>query len=66
VVPVANGLENETMIDFHTHTLLSDGALVPAEHIRRAQVRGYRILGMSDHVDLATMEQIIPVLLPPT
>ena len=58
-----NELENETMIDFHTHTLLSDGALVPAEHIRRAQVRGYRILGMSDHVDLATMEQIIPVLL---
>ena len=24
------------MIDLHTHTLLSDGALIPAEQIRRA------------------------------
>ncbi len=51
------------MIDLHTHTLLSDGALVPAEHIRRAQSEGYRILGFADHVDLATMERVIPILL---
>ena len=44
------------MIDFHTHTFLSDGELVPAEHIRRAEVRGYRVLGISDHADFATME----------
>lgn len=50
------------MIDLHTHTLLSDGELVPAEHIRRAEVAGYRVLGMSDHADLATMEVIIPQL----
>lgn len=43
------------MIDFHTHTFLSDGELVPAEHIRRAEVRGYRVLGISDHSDDATM-----------
>jgi histidinol phosphatase-like PHP family hydrolase len=43
------------MIDFHTHTFLSDGDLVPAEHIRRAEVRGYRVLGISDHADAATM-----------
>jgi putative hydrolase len=50
------------MIDLHTHTLLSDGALVPAEHIRCAEVRGYRFLGMSDHADLSTMETILPQL----
>jgi histidinol phosphatase-like PHP family hydrolase len=44
------------MIDFHTHTFLSDGELVPAEHIRRAEVHGYRVLGISDHADFATME----------
>jgi histidinol phosphatase-like PHP family hydrolase len=51
------------MIDLHTHTLLSDGALAPAEHIRRAEVRGYRVLGMSDHADLSTMETILGQLL---
>ncbi len=47
------------MIDFHTHTFLSDGELVPAEHIRRAEVHGYRVLGISDHADFATMEGCI-------
>jgi putative hydrolase len=42
------------MIDLHTHTFLSDGQLGPAEHIRRAEVEGgYRVLGISDHGDLA-------------
>jgi putative hydrolase len=49
------------MFDFHTHTSLSDGALNPAEHIRRAEVAGYRALGISDHVDLATMQWIVQV-----
>ena len=49
------------MIDFHTHTFLSDGALEPAEHIRRAEVAGYRILGISDHAGPATLEQMISV-----
>lgn len=51
------------MIDFHTHTILSDGELIPAEHIRRAEVKGYRFLGMSDHADLSTLKGILPVLL---
>jgi putative hydrolase len=50
------------MIDFHTHTLLSDGELIPAEHIRRAESKGYRILGFADHGDLATMASLLPVL----
>ncbi len=51
-----------TMIDFHTHTFLSDGVLVPAELARRAEVAGYTVLGMADHVDTATVETIVPVL----
>jgi histidinol phosphatase-like PHP family hydrolase len=50
------------MIDLHTHTILSDGELVPAEHIRRAEVKGYRFLGIADHVDLATMAAVVPQL----
>ncbi|RPI59713.1 MAG: histidinol phosphate phosphatase domain-containing protein [Planctomycetaceae bacterium] len=50
------------MIDFHTHTTLSDGELIPAEQIRRAEVRGYRMLGISDHADLGTMTSIIPMV----
>ena len=49
------------MIDFHTHTLLSDGQLLPAEHIRRAEVAGYRVLGFADHVDLATVRSVVPI-----
>ncbi len=47
------------MIDLHTHTILSDGALIPAEHIRRAETAGYRYLGISDHADLATLEMVL-------
>lgn len=50
------------MIDFHTHTLLSDGALIPTEHIRRAEVRGYRVLGLADHVGLAEAPRVVPEL----
>ncbi len=44
------------MIDFHTHTLLSDGALIPAEQIRRAFIAGYKVLGITDHVDFSNIE----------
>ena len=44
------------MIDFHTHTFFSDGVLNPAEHIRRAFVAGYKVLGITDHVDFTNIE----------
>lgn len=44
------------MIDFHTHTFFSDGALSPAEHIRRAVVAGYKTIGITDHVDFSNIE----------
>jgi putative hydrolase len=46
------------MIDLHTHTLNSDGVLVPTELWRRAQVKGYRFLGITDHVDASNFEEV--------
>ena len=46
------------MIDLHTHTLNSDGELLPAELWRRAQVKGYRYLGITDHVDASNFEVV--------
>lgn len=36
-------------VDFHTHTLASDGALAPAELIERAAQAGVSLLAMTDH-----------------
>jgi histidinol phosphatase-like PHP family hydrolase len=46
------------MIDLHTHTLNSDGELIPTELWRRAQVKGYRYLGITDHVDASNFEEV--------
>lgn len=50
------------MIDLHTHTWLSDGALGPAEQIRFAEMSGYRVLGFADHGDLATIPRQLDML----
>ncbi len=47
------------MIDLHTHTFLSDGALSPAELVRQAEVRGYRTIAITDHVDAANLSRIV-------
>lgn len=44
------------MIDFHTHTLWSDGELTPAEHVRRASIAGYKVIGITDHADSSNIE----------
>lgn len=51
------------MIDLHTHTLFSDGELIPAELTRRAAFAGYRALAMTDHVDLSNLDFVLPRLL---
>jgi histidinol phosphatase-like PHP family hydrolase len=51
------------MIDLHTHSILSDGELIPSELVRRAQVTGYRIIGISDHADPSNLASIIASLL---
>jgi histidinol phosphatase-like PHP family hydrolase len=44
------------VIDFHLHTIFSDGQLAPAELGRRAFVKGYSVMGLSDHVDQSNLE----------
>jgi histidinol phosphatase-like PHP family hydrolase len=48
------------MIDLHTHTVFSDGELIPAELTRRAAVAGYTAIAITDHADFAAFDLIIP------
>ncbi|GAB63397.1 MAG: histidinol phosphate phosphatase domain-containing protein [Candidatus Jettenia sp.] len=51
------------MIDLHTHTLFSDGVLLPAELARRCEAKGFRGLVITDHVDYSNIEIVIPNIL---
>lgn len=48
------------MIDLHTHSLFSDGALLPAELIQRAHHAGYEAIALTDHVDESNFDFVIP------
>ncbi len=48
------------MIDLHTHSLLSDGELIPSELIRRAEAIGYKALAITDHVDSSNIDLVVP------
>ncbi len=47
------------MIDLHSHSLYSDGELLPAEALRRVTVLGYRFLGITDHVDASNFDLVL-------
>ena len=48
------------MIDLHTHSIFSDGELVPAEHLRRVESLGYEAVAITDHADSSNLDFIIP------
>jgi len=48
------------MIDLHTHTFLSDGALLPEELVIRCEQKGYRFLAITDHVGISNAEAVVP------
>ncbi len=48
------------MIDLHTHSLFSDGVLLPAELARRAEQKGYRFIAITDHVDQSNIDFVVP------
>lgn len=48
------------MIDLHTHSLFSDGVLVPSELVRRAVMKGYEVIAITDHVDASNLDFTIP------
>ncbi len=47
------------MIDLHTHSILSDGVLIPAELVRRAVMHNYSAIAITDHVDFTNIEFVL-------
>ena len=56
-------MQNEGFYDFHTHTVFSDGGMLPAGLMQRAMVRGCLGLAISDHVDSSNLEWVFENLL---
>jgi histidinol phosphatase-like PHP family hydrolase len=50
------------MIDLHSHSLFSDGELLPSELIRRAEVQGYGYWAITDHADISNIDLVVPRL----
>jgi len=50
------------MFDFHTHTILSDGELIPSELVRRAAICGYEGIGLTDHVDFSNIDHVLTAI----
>ncbi|RUM44429.1 MAG: PHP domain-containing protein [Desulfurobacterium sp.] len=47
------------MVDLHTHTIFSDGVLIPSELVRRAESIGYRAIAITDHVDYSNYKFVL-------
>jgi putative hydrolase len=54
--------EQGRRIDFHTHSLLSDGVLLPSELLRRVAVLDLDAVAITDHADASNLEMIIDSL----
>jgi putative hydrolase len=46
----------EKRIDLHTHSIFSDGELLPSEIARRAQILGHRAVAITDHIDASNVD----------
>lgn len=49
-------------IEFHCHSIFSDGLLLPAALIREAEIRGHAALAITDHVDASNLEEVTKTL----
>ena len=47
------------LYDFHSHSLFSDGELLPMELIRRAVVKGYTALAITDHASASNIDELV-------
>ena len=45
--------------DLHTHSIFSDGELIPAELVRTAKVLGHNVIAITDHVDMTNVEFVV-------
>lgn len=47
------------MFDLHTHSILSDGVLLPSELARRYEDKGFRAVAITDHADFSNIKQVV-------
>jgi histidinol phosphatase-like PHP family hydrolase len=47
------------VIDLHTHTIFSDGELIPSELLQRTKAMGYSAVAITDHADPTNIEYLI-------
>ncbi|RMF91229.1 MAG: histidinol phosphate phosphatase domain-containing protein [Methanobacteriota archaeon] len=50
--------------DFHIHSLLTEGELLPSEIAQRCTVLGYSGIAITDHVDASNVELVLGCLVP--
>ena len=50
------------MYDLHTHSILSDGEMLPIELIRRMAVIGYTTVAITDHADPSNVHRLLQPL----
>jgi putative hydrolase len=48
------------IIDLHTHSFFSDGALIPSELVRRVGAAGYAAVAITDHADSSNLDHLVP------
>ena len=48
----------EKRIDLHTHSIFSDGELLPSEIARRAHVLDHETVAITDHVDASNIDSV--------
>ena len=50
------------MFDLHTHSLLSDGELLPSELARRYEEKGFKVIAITDHADLSNIKFVVEAI----
>jgi len=55
-------VNNKIMINFHSHSIFSDGDLIPFELARRHEVQGYSGLVITDHADFSNIDDVVKAL----
>ncbi len=50
------------MYDFHVHSILSDGALIPSEICQRYLTKGFRAIAITDHCDDSNIDYVLSSL----
>jgi putative hydrolase len=55
-------MDEHARVDLHTHSILSDGALLPSEMLRRVEVLGYGAVAITDHADASNLDELVSQL----